>query len=82
MHSRVSPVKENMPIWLVMWVQEPGVPFAFRAWCSSSRIDLILSDMVVRLSRLKGERGRRWGRRGRRWRRRQRKRGRRRTEGN
>ena len=28
---RVSPVKENMPIWLIMCSQVPGVPLAFRA---------------------------------------------------
>lgn len=29
---RLSPVNENMPVWLITCSQEPGVPLAFNEW--------------------------------------------------
>ena len=46
----MSPVKENMPICWMMWDQLPGVPLAFSAWYSPSRMERIRSDIVMRLS--------------------------------
>ena len=51
-HSRVSPVKENIPIWETRCVQSPGVPSTRSWWCSFSLMLLIRSFMVIRFSNL------------------------------
>ena len=51
-HSRVSPVKENIPIWETRCVQSPGVPNTRSCWWSFSLMVLIRSFMVIRFSNL------------------------------
>lgn len=55
LHSRLRPVKLNMPICSVMWSQVPGVPRAWSLAFSWALISKTLSAMVFTLSFLESK---------------------------